>query len=175
MRLAYADPPYPGQAAKHYKDQPDYDGEVDHRRLISKLTSEYDGWVLHTGSTTLQYALSMCGDIDGLRIGAWVKPFAAFKRNIPVAYAWEPILFVPARKQQVHRAVRPLRDYVSEGITMKKGLTGVKPENVCWHVFEWMGADPDDSLDDLYPGSGAVTDAWGTWRKHLTNQEAMVS
>lgn len=25
------------------------------------------------------------------------------------------------------------------------------------------GAQPTDTLDDLYPGSGAVTDAWNAW------------
>lgn len=30
MRIAYADPPYPGQARKHYGQHPDYAGEVDH-------------------------------------------------------------------------------------------------------------------------------------------------
>jgi hypothetical protein len=32
VKIAYADPPYPGQAKKHYGDHPDYAGEVDHPR-----------------------------------------------------------------------------------------------------------------------------------------------
>lgn len=34
MRVAYADPPYPGQSAKHYADHPDYEGEVDHGEMV---------------------------------------------------------------------------------------------------------------------------------------------
>jgi len=168
MRLAYADPPYPGQSAKHYKDHPDYAGEVAHDALVARLQSEYDGWVLHTSSPALAEVLSYCdADLTGVRVGAWVKPFAAFKPNVPVAYAWEPIIFRPARKQQVGRLIKPLRDWVSENITMKRGLVGAKPEKVCWACFEWMGAEPDDELHDLFPGSGAVMRAWEAWRALL--------
>ena len=93
-RLAYADPPYPGQSAKHYADHPDYAGEVDHAALIEQLAS-YDGWVLHTSSVALRDVLPLCP--SEARCMAWVKPFAAFKRNVRCAYTWEPVLFVPAR------------------------------------------------------------------------------
>jgi hypothetical protein len=36
MRLAYADPPYPGKA-ELYADHPDYAGEVDYEALITRL------------------------------------------------------------------------------------------------------------------------------------------
>lgn len=35
--MAYADPPYPGQAKRHYADHPDYAGEVDHGELMMRL------------------------------------------------------------------------------------------------------------------------------------------
>jgi len=41
LRLAYADPPYPGKAWL-YRDHPDYGGEVDHAALIERLAG-YDG------------------------------------------------------------------------------------------------------------------------------------
>lgn len=50
MRICYADPPYPGQSAKHYADHPDYAGEVDLNELVAELY-ETDGWILHTSST----------------------------------------------------------------------------------------------------------------------------
>ena len=34
MRFAYADTPYVGQASRHYKQQSDYAGEVDHAALM---------------------------------------------------------------------------------------------------------------------------------------------
>jgi len=169
VRLAYADPPYPGQAAKHYAEHPDYAGEVDHRALLKRLDGEYDGWVLHTSSVALPEVLALADELDirRYRIMAWVKPFCAFKRNVPVAYAWEPVLVRCARKPVVSGRL-VMRDWVSEPITMQKGLTGVKPEPVCRWAFEMLGAQPDDEIHDLFPGTGAVTAAWELWRTQLT-------
>lgn len=89
LRIGYADPPYPG-CAKLYKDHPDYGGEVDHAQLVRRLEADYDGWVLHTSSVALADVLALCP--KGVRVMAWVKPFAAFKRNVSVAYAWEPVI-----------------------------------------------------------------------------------
>jgi len=44
MKIAYADPPYIGQAKKHYGHDPNC-AEVDHHKLISEL-QEYDAWAL---------------------------------------------------------------------------------------------------------------------------------
>jgi hypothetical protein len=41
LRLAYADPPHPGNA-RLYRDHPDYGAEVDHAALIERLAG-YDG------------------------------------------------------------------------------------------------------------------------------------
>lgn len=42
MKFAYADPPYIGQAKRHYQSE-----EVDHEKLIKRLINEYpDGWAL---------------------------------------------------------------------------------------------------------------------------------
>ena len=163
MRFAYADPPYPNQSARRYGDHPDYAGEVNHRELVVRLERDYDGWLLHTSSSTLQEVLAFCP--EGLRIFAWVKPFAAFKRNVSPAYAWEPVIVQPLRKGEPNqRSDSPvMRDWLAESITLKKGLTGVKPEKVCRWLFEACGLQPDDNFHDLFLGSGAVTRAWETW------------
>lgn len=167
-KVAYADPPYPGQSAKHYSGHPDYAGEVDHRELLRRIHFRYDGWLLHTSSTALPGLLQIAHEerITGFRIMAWVKPFAAFKRNVPVAYAWEPVLVKPCRKPTVSKRLT-LRDWISEPITMKRGLSGAKPEAVCRWAFEVLGMEPADTLVDLFPGTGAVTAAWEAWRFDL--------
>lgn len=164
MKFGYADPPYPGQSAKHYSLHPDFLGEVPHCELVDRLESEYDGWLLHTASTTLREVLALCQ--EPVRVFAWVKPFAAFKRNVSPAYAWEPVIVKPLRKAEPNQTPDSptMRDWFSEPITMKKGLTGAKPERVCHWLFEACGLRPDDQLDDLFPGTGAVTDAWDSWR-----------
>ncbi|WP_246376911.1 hypothetical protein [Gluconacetobacter aggeris] len=164
LRIGYADPPYIG-CAHRYRDQPNYSGEVDHVSLIERLERNYDGWVLHASATPESFAvLAPLVATTGARWMAWVKGFAAFKRNVPVAYAWEPVIVKPARKPVVSRRL-VMRDWIQESITRRRGLTGVKPEPVCHWLFEVLGARPEDALDDLFPGSGAVTEAWRAWQR----------
>lgn len=161
MKIAYADPPYPG-CAHLYKNHPDFAGEVDHAALITRLESDFDGWVLHTSSVALGRVLPLVP--SGARVMAWVKGFAAFKKNVSVAYAWEPVIVKAARKPVVSKRL-VMRDWIQESITLKRGLTSTKPEKVCHWAFEMVGARPEDELADLFPGTGAVTKAWGTWGK----------
>jgi hypothetical protein len=171
LRIAYADPPYPGQSRKHYGDHPDYDGEVCHADLVSRLVEEFDGWILHTSSPALRDVLAVCP--PGVRVAAWVKPFAAFKKGVPVAYAWEPVIFSPARKAEVSaEKKRSLgfvsRDWLDEPITMKRGLAGAKPERVVWWALHIVGAVPGDEIVDMFPGTGAVSRAALTWAERLS-------
>lgn len=169
MKIGYLDPPYPG-CAHLYRDHEDYGGEVDHAALIAAAERDYDGWVLHTSATTgLAVVMPLVRGIEGVRVMAWLKPFSAFKRNVSVAYSWEPVIVKAARKPVVSKR-QVMRDFIEEpavreSITMKRGLTGAKPERVCHWAFEMVGARPEDELVDLFPGSGAVTRAWDAWRK----------
>lgn len=172
MRIAYADPPYIG-CAHLYRDHADYAGEVDHEALARQLFQEFDGFILHGSSTSIGQLASHVlkpetkGGTSDVRCMAWVKGFAAFKRNVSVAYAWEPV-YVRAARKPVVSARQCMRDWIECPITLRKGLAGVKPEKVCWWAFEMVGARPDDDLVDLFPGTGAVTKAWERWRKLFT-------
>jgi len=161
-RIGYADPPYPG-CSHLYRDHPDYAGEVDYAALIDRLQADYDGWVLHTAATPAALALlAPLVEKTGARWMAWTKGFAAFKRNVPVAYAWEPVIVKPVRKPIVSKRL-VMRDWIACPITLKRGLTGAKPEAVCHWAFEMLSARPDDVLDDMFPGTGAVALAWRSW------------
>ena len=164
MRFAYADPPYMGQARKHYG--PDA-REVNHSLLIEHLET-FDAWALSLSSPSLGIILPLCP--DGVRVGAWVKPFASFKRGVDPAYAWEPVIFKTARKWE--RDVDTVRDWMSANITLKKGCHGAKPEAFCFWIFDVLGCVPSDTFVDLFPGSGAVGVAWATWRAHDTDTVA---
>jgi hypothetical protein len=154
VRFAYADPPYIGQAKRHYGDDPRC-AEVDHGELIESLTT-YDGWALSLSSPSLKQILAMCP--DDVRVMAWVKPFAVFRPNVNPAYAWEPIIVRGCRKRG--RTDATVRDWVMANITMRRGTHGAKPSAFCNWLFDVLGMDPGDTFDDLYPGSGAVTEAW---------------
>ena len=163
LRIGYADPTYIG-CAHLYKDHPDYGGEVDHEALIRRLEGEYDGWVLHAAATPKSMAvLAPLVEATGARWMTWVKGFAAFKRNVSVAYAWEPVIVKAARKPVVSKRL-VMRDWIECPITLRRGLTGAKPEAVCHWAFEMVGARPEDDVHDMFPGTGAVSEAWRTWR-----------
>lgn len=160
MKVAYADPPYIGQAHK-YKDHPDYAGEVDHQALVARLVGEYpDGWALSLSSPTLRIILPYCP--DNARVMAWVKPFAIFKPNVNPAYAWEPVIVCGGRAKR-SRQEPTVRDWVSCNITLRRGLTGVKPDGFCFWLFEVLGLQPGDEFHDLFPGTGAVGRAYDIW------------
>lgn len=158
MRAAYADPPYPGQAKKHYSGHPDYDGEIDHRALIARLDSDFDAWALSTSSPALRELLPTCP--SRVRIAAWVKPFATWKPTVRVAYSWEPVLFVTPR---VARGAKTWDSYRGNPV-MGQTVRGSKSREFCGWMFGLIGLEPDDEFHDLFPGSGAVTDAWDWWR-----------
>lgn len=158
MRVAYADPPYVGQA-KLYRKQNAAACEVNHRVLIGTLCEQYEAWALSCSSPSLQLLLPLCP--PDVRVMAWVKPFASFKPGVRVAYAWEPVIVRGGRKGT--RKDPTVRDWVAENITLQRGLTGAKPYGFCRWVFDVLGLQPDDEFHDLFPGSGAVTLAWEIW------------
>lgn len=159
MKVAYADPPYIGQAKKHYSSDPKC-AEVDHALLIEEL-NKYDAWALSCSSPSLRKILPICP--PDVRVMAWVKPFCAFKVNVNPAYAWEPIIVRGGRKRT--RQQETLRDWFSHVITLKRGLVGVKPEKLCHWLFGVLNMQPQDEFYDLFPGSGAVGLAWESYKK----------
>lgn len=149
MRFAYADPPYVGQAGKHYDCR-----EVDHAELIARLGVEFeDGWALSCSSPSLQYLLPLCP--QGVRVGAWVKPFASYKPGVNPAYAWEPVLFFGGRSHV--RTDRTVRDWFRHNITLRRGLAGAKPLEFCHWILDMLNYQPGDSLADLFPGTGVMS------------------
>jgi len=158
MKIAYADPPYIGEAKRHYNTE-----EVNHRELITHLV-RYDGWALSCSSPSLKSLVPMVNEVTSdYRIGVWVKPFCSFKPNVNPAYAWEPVIFKPARSGS--RDIPTVRDWVSANITLKKGLVGVKPQAFSYWLFDVLGALPSDEFIDMFPGTGAVSMAWDVWSK----------
>lgn len=94
-RFAYADPPYPGLARRYYADQPDYGGEVDHRELVSRLASSFDGWALSTSTAALRDVLLLCP--ADVRVAAWFRGARPGRSYSPLS-AWEPVIYAGARR-----------------------------------------------------------------------------
>lgn len=154
LRVAYADPPYPGLSAKYYRHEPSYAGEVDHRQLLASLVDRYDGWALSTGAYALREILPLCP--PDVRVCAWCKCKGVSGKTRGIHNSWEPLIVLPARR------LRPgKRDYLIAHTARGGGhLMGRKPIAFCSWLFSLLGMLPGDDFVDLFPGSGIVSRCW---------------
>lgn len=118
LRLAYADPPYPGKAWL-YRGHPDYAGEVDHDELIRRL-STYDGWALSTSAEALPAVLASCP--PGVRVGAWFRGERPTRSARPLT-AWEAVVYFGGRGVVVED-LRTRREELDDGSQLQVRRVG---------------------------------------------------
>lgn len=167
LRFGFADPPYPGQAQRHYGDHADFDGEVDHAELIDRLMREFPaGWALCSGALMIREVVPLLP--EGIRTLAWSKPMTPFKPGVSVQFGWEPVYLWAGRRRA--RMAPMVRDWlllspVQWSLHGKPdgAVIGMKPAPFCHWIFDCLGARADDVMVDLFPGSGAVGHAWATY------------
>jgi hypothetical protein len=175
IRVAYADPPYPGLAARYYRCEPSFAGEVDHAALISSLLEDYpDGWALSTSMRALRDLLPLCP--ERAHVCPWVKPIGVPRATRGLHTTWEPLIVVGGRQ-------RPpgVRDWLRAKPAIGGGtLPGRKPLAFCAFLFDALGLEAGDELVDLFPGTGIVARAWSnlcgssaTFRRPRTRQLAL--
>lgn len=151
MRFAYADPPYPGMGHFYVEKR-----ECNHRVLLGYLCEEFpDGWALSTASTTLMEVLRLDTCPEDVRICSWTKSFASFKPGVNPGYCWEPVVLWRGRRR-TDKTELTVRDFLSCPITLRKGLTGAKPERFCRWVADLLGYRDGDELEDIFPGTGVM-------------------
>lgn len=163
-RVAYADPPYLGmcKAYDHFHGDDDrcWDDPETHRRLVERLSDEYDSWALHLSSPSLRNILPMCP--ADARVLSWCKSFASFKPGVHPAYAWEPVIIRGSVSRGRHATT--YADYTVVPIVTQRGFFGAKPAAMVWWVLGCLNVKPEDEVVDLFPGSGAVTRAIAAWQ-----------
>lgn len=162
MRFAYADPPYLGCCGlyDHHHEEPFgcWDDPATHAQLVAYLTDEFDGWALSLHAPSLGTILPLCP--PNARVLAWCKTWHQIRPKVPVQYAWEPVIVVGGRKRKNDPMVR---DWMACPATRMRGTPGAKPDEFCRWVFDVLGAEPEDEMVDVFPGSGAVGHAWDAW------------
>jgi hypothetical protein len=162
MRFAYADPPYPGKSKRYYGNHPDFAGEVDHHQLLVELSSpgRYDGWALSTSAEALPEILSLCTTVTDrrVRVAAWFRGGRPHRSPRGPLSSWEPVVYCGERPG-THRydslihAARPRT-------TDPQRVVGAKSATFARWLFDLLGAQPGDELDDIFPGSGGIARAW---------------
>jgi hypothetical protein len=162
VRFAYADPPYVGQAKRHYGSHRDFGGEVDHAELIARLMDEFDGWALSASMKSLRVLMEMC-PADVLVL-SWVKPMAPPMGDNRI-YSWEPVILHGGRNPALATRTSLVASPPQFTFRAKPPghVIGEKPEAFSFWLFQCAGLTPDDEFHDLFPGSCAVTEAWGNW------------
>jgi hypothetical protein len=169
MKLGYGDPPYIGQAKRHYSNDPSgiEAEEVDHYVLIKKLLTNYDGWALSASSPSMFQIIPIINELNTehktIRVAAWAKSFCSWKPTQRVQYTWEPVFFSPVRERG-SKSVPSIRDYLVCRMTMKKGTHGCKPLEFNTWILNLMGYQYGDTVDDLYPGTGGMSEAIKNWK-----------
>lgn len=170
MRYAYADPPYLGMCKRYDHHHPDgrcWDDVETHRLLIDRL-GEYDGWALSLSTVSLAVILPMCP--PRTRVLAYCKTWASWKPGVHPTFAWEPVLMHGQRKREraegIRWNVRTTPDWVATA-AKNMGYFGNKPATFTHWLLACLGVQPEDEFHDLFPGSGAVTKAWESWRTQL--------
>lgn len=185
MKLAIADPPYPpfvgsggrknrasrwyGTGQRSLKDRPadnhpeaaNWDQPERHRQLLEELMDCHDGWAIATSPDGIAaYGLLPVG----ARILAWIKPNA-----IPGSHRlrsnWEPVIFYPP---QGRRSNRSGRGSISDVHTANapRGFIGEKPESwTHWILDAFLFEPSEDSVTDMFVGSGAVARAVLSWKE----------
>lgn len=186
MKLAIADPPYLGRGAMLYgpnavtfhatttrpttitprcarpagDSNPDailWDDPETHRALVAQLVDEYEGWVVAMNPENLRHYLAWVDET--VRVAAWVKPDAYPAGH--VVRSWEPVLVkVPdrtrPREAQARDSLVARKQY--RGAGGHKAFVGAKPPAWTRWVLDMLGYNPDeDTVDDLFGGSGAVS------------------
>jgi hypothetical protein len=132
----------------------------DHQALVERLVREFgDGWALSTSAAGLQDVLALCP--SGMRVCSWHRAVRPTRSRRAIS-AWEPLIVCGGRELPTDRAqtVRDALAYGGRYRTFPGAMTGMKPPQFAVWMFQLLGARPGDQLVDLYPGSGAIGEAW---------------
>lgn len=138
---------------------PWYECNVDHASLLDQLRRLYpDGWALSTSSAALFKVWSLCPEA---RLCVWVRACRVVKARQALS-GYECLLVAGGRPRRVAVA-EDLRDvlvYRGRHRAFPGAIVGMKPVAFAEWMFRLLGAQAGDELVDLFPGSGAISEAW---------------
>lgn len=151
--------------ADFHPNAAEWDDPTRHRRLLEELLDQFDGWAIATSPDGL-------GAYHPLPVPARLLVWAK-RRPVPTGHrittTWEPVILYPprARRARVSRGRGTYEKQVPDILHAAPpayGFAGAKPSAWTHWVLDAMGYNPaEDTVADLFPGSGAVSSAVATW------------
>ena len=160
--FAYADSPYLGRCNLYDHFHPDgrcWDDVATHAALIGSLEArrqagEILGYAISASADSLRDLLPLLP--PGTHVAPWVKPIGVPVRTFGMHNTWEPVLVVGGRQRQPG-----VRDWLRAQPARGEGhLVGRKPTTFCAWLFDLLGMEPGDRLDDMFPGTRIVGRCW---------------
>lgn len=170
MRLAIADPPYLGRAARWYGDGRGHGGgrgRADehpearkrdlletHLELLRRLETDYDGWA-YAGAPDYLAQLADAIPADA-RTMIWHRG-NAIASGARIRATYEFVIIRPPPGRHRHGTGLAVDDVLSAGIDTSQRFAGAKPPAWTRWVLAALGHQPGtDHVDDLFRGTGAV-------------------
>ena len=176
--LAYciADPPYLGRAERWYgptgcghgdgegrasshEQAYVFDSPDTHRQLVQTLQNDFDGWAIAMSVHSLSTYLSIVetDSRNGIRVAVWNKP-SAITSGSRIVNNWEPVLLKIPKSRRGHGKGLTCHDVLTCN-PPRNGFIGAKPVEWTLWVMQMLGVQDQDSVLDMFPGSGMVTKA----------------
>lgn len=183
LTFAIADPPYPLETRRRIDNRPGrnprvtsrsratrwYSGHADfhpeaaawddpqtHRDLLAHLVENFDGWAIATSAD----GLGAYGELPvSAKLLVW-QITNATPTTARIASSFEFVI-VQTPVTRLGRGIYGQIPDVLRAGAPRRGFTGSKPAAWTHWVLAAMayGEDAGDELSDLFPGSGAVTEA----------------
>ena len=176
LKFAIADPPYLGRAERWYgpsgcgiahgEGQADnhdeafkWDDEGTHAKLVEQLEQDFDGWAIAMSVHSLSTYLKII-DTDsrnGIRVCVWNKT-SAVTSGSRIKNSWEPVSIKVPKDRRGYTIGQRVTDVLTCN-PPRIGFMGAKPHQWTHWVCDLMGVQAEDSVTDLFVGSGLVTAA----------------
>ena len=177
LRMAIADPPYFGTAKRFYSPdgeayekgleyQSNQDSNADlwdnpesHKELLEYLQDNFKSFAIAMNVHSLPLYLKKIkpSASSGFRVCSWVKTNSA-PTGSRIRNGWEPVLIYNDVTRRSQQSGTRTRDYLICNAP-REGFIGQKPYEWTEWIVELLGHKEDDTIADLFFGSGAVTSA----------------
>jgi hypothetical protein len=140
--------------ADHHDDAGVWDDHTNHRALLEHLLTTYDGWAIATSLDGLDAYRPLP---PGARTLIWRK-LTSTRGGGRIAVTLEAVIVYPhhTRRSRGTGLLAQVPDFL-QCEPPKVRFAGAKPTRWTRWVLDALGYDPDDdTVDDLFPGSGYV-------------------